>query len=96
MLTQLTDRAVHPIGLSQPSSARLNSLMNLPASAPSMSAVIEAQAEVLHRADRNGVVALGVGQHHRLLAQAADGQNRRLRLVDDRRAELLAEECRSW
>jgi hypothetical protein len=56
-------------------------------------AVVEAQAEVLHRANRDGVVALGVGQHHRLLAQAADGQNRRLRLVDDGRAELAAEDA---
>jgi hypothetical protein len=56
-------------------------------------AVVEAQAEVLHRANGDGVVALGVGQHHRLLAQAADGQNRRLRLVEDGRAELAAEDA---
>ena len=48
---------------------------------------------MLHGADRNGVVALGVGEHHRLLAQAADGQNRRLGLVEDGRAELAAEDA---
>ena len=53
--------------------------------------MVEAQAEVLHRPYRNRVIALAVRQHHRLLTQAADGQNRRLRLIDDRRPKLLAE-----
>jgi len=35
-------------------------------------AVVEAEAEVLHGADRNGVVALGVGNNHWFLFQAAN------------------------
>ena len=48
---------------------------------------------MLHGADGNGVVAFGVGEDDGLLAQAADGEDGRLRLVDDRRAELAAEDA---
>src|SRR6185437_7821506 len=53
-------------------------------------AVIEAEGEVLDGADGDRVGAVLVRHHHRLLAQPADAQDGRLRLVDDRHAELLA------
>ncbi len=53
-------------------------------------AVIEAEAEVLHGANGDGVVAFGVGEHGGLFAQAADGEDGRLGLVDDGHAELAA------
>ncbi len=65
--------------------------MNLPASAPSINAVIEAEAEVLHRADGNRVVAVGVGEHDWLFLQRSDGEDGGLGLVDDGRAEFVAE-----
>ena len=53
-------------------------------------AVIEAEAEILHRTNRNGVVAIGVGDDGGLLAQAADGEDGRFRLIDNRHSELAA------
>ena len=56
-------------------------------------AVIEAQREALDRADGDGVLAVLVGEDFGFLVQSADAEDRRLRLVDDRRAELLAEDA---
>ena len=56
-------------------------------------AVIEAQREALDGADRDGVVAVLVGEDFGFLVEAADAEDRGLRLVDDRRAELLAEDA---
>jgi len=55
--------------------------------------VVKPEAEILHRADRDCVIARGVRQYHRLLAQAANGENGRLGLIDDRRAEFPAEDA---
>src|ERR1019366_677008 len=45
-------------------------------------------------ADRNRVLAVLVRNHFGFLVKAADTQNRGLRLVDDRGAELFAEDTR--
>src|SRR3954454_7822656 len=55
--------------------------------------MIEAQRQSNNAADGDGVVAVLVCQHCRLLEQTADAEDRRLRLVDDRSAELLAEDA---
>ena len=55
--------------------------------------MVEAEAEGLHGADGDGVVAFGVGEDDGLFAQAADGEDGRLGLVDDRCAEFAAEDA---
>ena len=56
--------------------------------------MIEAEGEDgWMRADRDGVVAVLIGDDRRLLEEAADAEDGRLRLIDDRRAELLAEDA---
>ena len=55
--------------------------------------MVEAESEVLHGADGDGVVALGVGEHHGLFFEAADAEDGRLGLVDDGRGELVAEDA---
>ena len=57
-------------------------------------AVIEAKSEALDRADADEVVAVFVGDDFGFLVEAADAEDGALRLVDDRRAELLAEDAR--
>ena len=48
---------------------------------------------MLHGADGDGVVAVLVGQDDGLFLEAADGEDGGLGLVDDRRAELAAEDA---
>jgi len=48
---------------------------------------------VLDGADGNGVVAFSVREHDGLFSECADGENGRLGLVDNRRAELVAEDA---
>ena len=55
--------------------------------------MIEAEREALDGADRDGVVAVLVGEDFGFLVEAADAEDGALRLVDDRRAELLAEDA---
>jgi len=57
-------------------------------------AVIETKSESLDRADRDGIVAVLVGKDFSFLVQTADAEDRALRLVDDWRSELLAEDTR--
>lgn len=56
-------------------------------------AVVEAERETLDGADGDGVVAVLVREDFGFLVEASDAENRALRLVDDRRAELLAEDA---
>src|SRR5580704_2378842 len=51
-------------------------------------AVVEAEGEALDGADGDGVVAVLVGEDFGLFVETADAEDGRLRLVDDRRAEL--------
>ena len=55
--------------------------------------VIEAEREPLNGANCNRVIAVLVRQHLGFLIESADPEDSRLRLVDDRRAELLAEDA---
>src|SRR5450755_734508 len=57
-------------------------------------AMVVADAEVHHGANGDRIVAVLVGEHYRLLDDSADAQDRNLRLVDDRHAELGAEDSR--
>ena len=56
-------------------------------------AVVEAEAIHLDGADGDCVVAFGVGEDDGLFAEAADGEDGGLRLVDDGGAELAAEDA---
>src|SRR5271166_6269858 len=56
--------------------------------------MVIADAEVHHRANGDRVVAVFVGNHHRLLLDAAHAHDGNLRLVDDRHAELGAKDAR--
>src|ERR1700734_271521 len=56
-------------------------------------AVVEAEGEALDGADGDGVVAVLVGDDLSLFVEAADAEDGRLRLIDDWRAELLAEDA---
>ena len=67
--------------------------MNLPESAPSMRRWSKPRQYILHGADGDGVVAFGVGEDDRLFAEAADGEDGGLGLIDDGRAELAAEDA---
>ena len=53
--------------------------------------MVEAQRQIRHRADRNRIV-----DDDRALLDRADAEDRDLRLVDDRHAELGAELARDW
>ena len=46
------------------------------------------------RTDRDGVIAVLVGDNHRGLGNSADTQNRRVRLIDDGQSEYSAELAR--
>jgi hypothetical protein len=54
--------------------------------------VIEAERKALDGTDCDGVVAVFVGDDFGFLGEAADAENRALRLVDDGSAELFAED----
>ncbi len=56
--------------------------------------MIESESEALDRANRNGVVAILIGDDFGFLVEAADAENGALRLVDDGGSELLAEDAR--
>src|ERR1700729_1959900 len=53
--------------------------------------MVEPQGETNDVADGNGVGTALIGNYRRLFKQAAHTQNRGLRLIDDRGAELFAE-----
>ena len=53
--------------------------------------MVEAERQIRHRPDRDRVV-----DDDRPLLDRADAQDRDLRLVDDRHAELRAELARDW
>ena len=55
--------------------------------------MVESQAEALHGADSDGVAAFGVGDDDGLLLEASDGENGRLRLVDEGCPELAAKDA---
>ena len=55
--------------------------------------MVEAEAVELHGADGDGVVAFGVGEDDGLFAEAADGEDGGLGLVDDGGAEFAAEDA---
>jgi hypothetical protein len=55
-------------------------------------AVIEAKSEALDGTDRDGVVAVLVGEDFGFLVEAADAEDCALRLVDDWCSKLLAED----
>ncbi len=54
--------------------------------------MIKTKCEALDGTDRDGVVAVLVGKDFSFLVQAADAEDRTLRLVDDRHSKLLAED----
>src|ERR1700677_2897800 len=56
-------------------------------------AVVEAKGEALDGANRDGVVAVLVGEDCGFFVQAADAEDRALWLVDDGHSELLAEDA---
>ena len=56
--------------------------------------MVVADAEMHHGADGDGIVAVFVGDDDGLLDDPADAHDRDLRLVDDRHAELGAEDSR--
>jgi 5-(carboxyamino)imidazole ribonucleotide synthase len=56
-------------------------------------AVVEAEGEALDAADGDGVLAVLIGEDDGFFVQAADAEDGRLRLGDDGRAELLAEDA---
>src|ERR1022692_2513096 len=53
-------------------------------------AMVIANAEVHHRTDGDGVIAVLVGNHDRLFQDSAHAQNRNLRLIDDGHPEFSA------
>ena len=66
----------------------------LPRIRPIDQPMVEPKAVILHRPDRNRVVALGICEHHRLFLERADGEDRRFRLVDDGYPKLIAKDSR--
>src|SRR5581483_12074942 len=64
----------------------------LPCIGPVNDAVIEAERQVDHMADGNGVGTVFARDDGRLLEKASYAEDGALRLIDDRCAELLAED----
>ena len=53
--------------------------------------MVVAQGEVHHRANSDGVVALGVGEHQRSLGDSAHAHDGRVRLIDNGQPKHRAE-----